>query len=90
MHLGVSAASATNMLKKLAALGLVDHINYRGAELTQAGRVVALEVILSARRNWSLFTPLSVGRRRCFNPDASETSGKGRSGQPGYHLASAR
>ncbi len=45
MHLGVSAASATNMLKKLAALGLVDHINYHGAELTQAGRAVALEVI---------------------------------------------
>ncbi|MFN2595397.1 MAG: metal-dependent transcriptional regulator [Actinomycetota bacterium] len=44
-RLGVSAASATNMLKKLAALGLVSHSPYRGAELTPAGRAVALEVI---------------------------------------------
>lgn len=45
LHLGVSAASATNMLKRLASLGLVNHINYRGAELTGAGRKIALEVI---------------------------------------------
>ncbi|HEU4480918.1 MAG TPA: metal-dependent transcriptional regulator [Actinomycetota bacterium] len=41
----VSAASATNMLKKLAAMGLVRHVPYRGASLTEAGRKVALEVI---------------------------------------------
>lgn len=45
LHLGVSAASTTNMLKKLASMGLVDHINYRGAELTGSGREIALEVI---------------------------------------------
>lgn len=44
-RLGVSAASATNMLKKLASLGLVNHVNYRGAELTEPGRKIALEVI---------------------------------------------
>jgi DtxR family Mn-dependent transcriptional regulator len=44
-HLGVAAASATNMLKRLAGGGLVAHVPYRGAELTGAGRRVALEVI---------------------------------------------
>lgn len=44
-RLGVSAASATNMLKKLHGMGLVDHVPYRGAELTDSGRKVALEVI---------------------------------------------
>ena len=44
-RLGVSPASATNMLKKLASLGLVAHAPYRGASLTDAGRKVALEVI---------------------------------------------
>jgi DtxR family transcriptional regulator, Mn-dependent transcriptional regulator len=44
-RLGVSAASATNMLKKLAAAGLVSHSPYRGADLTPEGRAIALEVI---------------------------------------------
>ncbi|MFN2489443.1 MAG: metal-dependent transcriptional regulator [Actinomycetota bacterium] len=44
-RLDVSAASATNMLKKLDSLGLVKHLPYRGAELTNAGRKIALEVI---------------------------------------------
>src|SRR4029078_12174607 len=41
----VSAASATNMIKKLAELKLVRHTPYQGGELTPAGRKVALEVI---------------------------------------------
>jgi DtxR family Mn-dependent transcriptional regulator len=44
-RLGVSAASATNMLKKLDSMGLVRHVPYRGAELTAAGRNVGLEMI---------------------------------------------
>jgi DtxR family Mn-dependent transcriptional regulator len=44
-HLGVSAASATNMLKRLGSLGLVHHVPYRGAEITDAGRRMALEVV---------------------------------------------
>jgi DtxR family Mn-dependent transcriptional regulator len=44
-HLGVAAASATNMLKRLASAGLVSHVPYKGAELTDPGRKVALEVI---------------------------------------------
>jgi DtxR family transcriptional regulator, Mn-dependent transcriptional regulator len=41
----VSAASASAMVKKLAALDLVAHTPYRGASLTPAGEKVALEVI---------------------------------------------
>jgi DtxR family transcriptional regulator, Mn-dependent transcriptional regulator len=42
---GVSAASASAMVKKLAALGLLQHEPYGGALLTEAGERVALEVI---------------------------------------------
>jgi DtxR family Mn-dependent transcriptional regulator len=44
-RVGVSAPSATAMLKKLAALGLVEHERYRGVRLTPAGRKAAVEVI---------------------------------------------
>lgn len=43
--LGVSAASSTNMIKKLATMKLVRHSPYRGVELTRAGSKIALEVI---------------------------------------------
>ena len=42
---GVAPSSATAMLKKLAALGLVEHARYRGVALTDAGERVALEVV---------------------------------------------
>ena len=41
----VSAASASAMVKKLAALGLLEHEPYRGFHLTGDGEKVALEVI---------------------------------------------
>jgi DtxR family Mn-dependent transcriptional regulator len=41
----VAAASASAMVKKLAALGLVEHAPYRGVRLTPAGEKVAVEVI---------------------------------------------
>jgi DtxR family Mn-dependent transcriptional regulator len=44
-RLHVSPASASAMVKKLAALDLVAHAPYRGVELTPAGERVALEVI---------------------------------------------
>uniref|UniRef100_A0A831UIA4 Manganese transport regulator n=1 Tax=Thermus islandicus TaxID=540988 RepID=A0A831UIA4_9DEIN len=44
-RLSVKPPSVTEMLKKLAALGLVEHSPYRGARLTEAGRKVALEVL---------------------------------------------
>ncbi len=43
--LNVSAPSVTNMVKKLAALGLVQHTPYRNIGLTPAGEAVALEVV---------------------------------------------
>jgi DtxR family Mn-dependent transcriptional regulator len=42
---GVSPASASAMVKKLAALGLAEHARYRGVALTPAGERVAVEVI---------------------------------------------
>ena len=44
-RLGVSPASASAMVKKLAALDLAEHQPYHGIELTAAGEKVALEVI---------------------------------------------
>jgi len=43
--LEVRPASVSGMLRKLAALGLVEHERYRGVRLTARGRRVALEVI---------------------------------------------
>jgi DtxR family Mn-dependent transcriptional regulator len=44
-RLGVTAASASGMCKKLDELGLVTHVPYKGVELTPAGERVALEII---------------------------------------------
>ena len=44
-RLGVTAGSASGMVKRLGELGLVTHQPYRGVSLTEAGRRVALEVI---------------------------------------------
>jgi len=41
----VSPASASAMVKKLDALGLAEHVPYRGVSLTPSGERVALEVI---------------------------------------------
>ena len=44
-RLGVTPASASGMVKKLAGLGLVRHVPYRGVQLTREGEEVALEVL---------------------------------------------
>jgi DtxR family Mn-dependent transcriptional regulator len=44
-RMGVSAPSATAMAKRLAAMGLVDRVPYRGLELTEAGRVIGTELL---------------------------------------------
>ena len=44
-RMGVSAASATAMVKKLAEMGLVEHRRYHGAQLTPAGERIAVEVL---------------------------------------------
>jgi DtxR family transcriptional regulator, Mn-dependent transcriptional regulator len=41
----VAPASASAMVKKLAALELLTHEPYRGVQLTEAGQKVAIEVI---------------------------------------------
>jgi DtxR family Mn-dependent transcriptional regulator len=44
-RLGVTAASASGMVKRLDEMGLVSHEPYRGVQLTPAGLRLALEVI---------------------------------------------
>jgi DtxR family transcriptional regulator, Mn-dependent transcriptional regulator len=44
-RMGVTAASASGMVKKLCTLGLVRHEPYRGVELTEDGERLALEVL---------------------------------------------
>jgi DtxR family transcriptional regulator, Mn-dependent transcriptional regulator len=44
-RLGVTAASASGMVKRLDELGLVEHQPYHGVWLTEHGRRVALEVM---------------------------------------------
>src|SRR3954451_21868871 len=59
-RIGVSAASASNMVKKLHGLGLVEQLPYLGVELTPAGRRVALEV-LRHHRLLELYLAQSLG-----------------------------
>ncbi len=44
-RLQVSAASATNMMQKLAEMRLVEYTPYKGVQLTVAGEKIALEVV---------------------------------------------
>src|SRR2546423_6240755 len=57
---GVSPASASAMVKKLAALDLAVHQPYRGITLTNAGERVALEVIRH-HRLLELYLPETLG-----------------------------
>ena len=59
-RLGVTAASASSMAKKLARLGLVTHTPYKGVKLTERGRRVALEV-LRHHRLLELYLTESLG-----------------------------
>jgi DtxR family Mn-dependent transcriptional regulator len=53
-QLQVADASITDMLKKLSKKGLVNYRRYRGAELTRAGRRVALRIV-RRHRLWEMF-----------------------------------
>ena len=44
-HLDVTPASASGMCRKLADLGIVEHVPYKGVTLTVAGERLALEVV---------------------------------------------
>ncbi len=52
--LGVSPAAVTEMVKRLAGMGLVDYERYRGASLSETGRRAALGV-LRRHRLWETF-----------------------------------
>jgi DtxR family transcriptional regulator, Mn-dependent transcriptional regulator len=59
-RLGVTAASASGMVKRLDELGLVEHQPYRGVSLTENGRRVALEV-MRHHRLLELYLVTSLG-----------------------------
>jgi DtxR family Mn-dependent transcriptional regulator len=59
-RLEVRPGSVSGMLRKLVALGLVEHEPYRGIRLTDRGRAVALEVIRH-HRLLELFLVESLG-----------------------------
>jgi DtxR family Mn-dependent transcriptional regulator len=44
-RLGITPATATAMLQKLAELGLANYVPYKGVSLTPAGEKVALEMV---------------------------------------------
>src|SRR4051812_26156838 len=59
-RLGVTAASASGMVRKLDEHGLVTHVPYRGVRLTDEGTRVALEV-LRHHRLLELYLAESLG-----------------------------
>jgi DtxR family Mn-dependent transcriptional regulator len=59
-RLEVTPASASEMIKKLADLGLVAHVPYRGVQLTDEGERLALEV-LRHHRLLELYLSESLG-----------------------------
>lgn len=44
-RLGLAASSVTEMVKKLAASGLVTHVPYGAITLTEEGRMLALRMV---------------------------------------------
>lgn len=59
-RLGVTPASASAMVKRLDAMGLVTHVRYRGVQLTAKGTAIALEV-LRHHRLLELYLSESLG-----------------------------
>jgi DtxR family Mn-dependent transcriptional regulator len=44
-QMNVSAPSVTSMIRKLTAMGLLNHTSYHGVELTTGGEKIAKEII---------------------------------------------
>lgn len=59
-HLGTSAASVTDMVKRLNEKGLAEYTPYRGALLTAVGMKIAL-TILRRHRLWEVFLVEKLG-----------------------------
>lgn len=53
-RLNTKASSVTDMLKKLKDKGLVEYEKYQGAELTDSGRAIAVQIIRK-HRLWEVF-----------------------------------
>ena len=73
-RLGVSPPSATGMIKKLTALGLLEHVPYRGVVLTAAGKRVALEVTRHHRLLELYLVRRSRSRSTLFTPKHTASS----------------
>ncbi len=58
--LGVSVASANEMVRKLAGRGLVEYVPYKGVDLTETGSSIAGSV-LRTRRLWATFLVKHLG-----------------------------
>jgi DtxR family Mn-dependent transcriptional regulator len=48
-YMNVSPASATTMLKRLTALGLVEHLPYQGVKCTEKGEILAINLLRKHR-----------------------------------------
>ncbi|MGL4632078.1 MAG: metal-dependent transcriptional regulator [Leadbetterella sp.] len=59
-HIENSAASVTDMLKKLADKHYIDYIKYKGVQLTESGKKVAIDTI-RRHRIWEVFLVDSLG-----------------------------
>lgn len=59
-HLATSAASVTDMLKKLSEKGYISYERYKGASLTDVGTRVATELIRK-HRLWEVFLAEKLG-----------------------------
>lgn len=53
-QLSAKDSSVTDMMKKLAAKGLLDYVKYRGVHLTEEGKKCAL-VVIRRHRLWEVF-----------------------------------
>lgn len=67
-ELGVSRVSANEMVKKLAARGLVEYEPYKGVTLLPDGEEIA-DTVLRRRRLWSLFLHEQLG----LTPSAADS-----------------
>ena len=59
-YLQVADASITDMLKKLSRRGYIRYRRYRGAELTDRGRMAALKIV-RRHRLWEMFLVRYLG-----------------------------
>ena len=63
-RLGISSPSATEMLRKLAVLGLVSHDRHGGALLTETGEIAGVELVRRQR-----LLELFLTERLHYTPD---------------------